>query len=504
MKKIIYSLIIFIGLVSCDSELDINRTPDNQSQDNAALSSQTSAGQIGITAAQSSYYALIGGIWSQYWSQSLAASQYRTIDDYTVNTTSGINTGGWAAMYDALSDVRNAKKIASANSNWNYLLISTCMEVYASQILTDFYGDIPYTEANLGVEAFNPVSDTQEEVYDAMIETLNDALSKNLSESSTPAPSKDDFIFAGNMDKWVRFANTLKLKIFLRQTEVRPSVAQNGIMAMITAGDQFLTEDAAVGLAGDVFKDEANLSNPLYETDRRQLNTATNLRASTTLHSFLLDNSDPRLQSYYGLGNSLDQGDYNSSAAPNSVAVADISPLAPVYFISAAQSYFMQAEAMERYNGGAGAKALYDAGVAAAFNKAANFFDDSLSEANQTWIYEAPYDYSSFVATGGAYEYPAAGTLDQKLSAIITQKWVANYPDNGYESFFEQLRTGIPAESAVAQTSPSYVPGEFAYSVTGTTGGIFPQRLEYSNLEINRNSNAPALVDTTVPVWWNK
>ena len=332
MKKIIYSLIIFIGLVSCDSELDINKNPDNQTQENAALSSQTSAGQIGITAAQSTYYALVGGIWSQYWSQSLAASQYRSIDDYTVNTTSGINTGGWAAMYDALSDVRNAKKIALNSENWNYYLISTCMEVYASQILTDFYGDIPYTEANLGVEAFNPVSDTQEDIYDTMIEALNDALSRNLSESSSPAPAKDDFIFSGDMDKWKIFANTLKLKIFLRQTEVRPSVAQAGIMAMITAGDEFLTEDAGVGLLGDVFKDEANLSNPLYETDRRQLNTATNLRASTTLWSYLNDNSDPRLQSYYGLGNPLDQGDYNSSAAPNSVAVADINPFSSCLF----------------------------------------------------------------------------------------------------------------------------------------------------------------------------
>ena len=82
----------------------------------------------------------------------------------------------------------------------------------------------------------------------------------------------------------------------------------------------------------------------------------------------------------------------------------------------------MQAEAMERYNGGAGAKALYDAGVRAAFSKARNFNDDSINEANQTWIYEAPYNYAPFVATGGAYEYPASGTFEEKLSAIYYSK----------------------------------------------------------------------------------
>ncbi len=491
MKKIIVYIIAGAFLLtSCEDQLDINRDPDLLSQDNAALSSEIAVGMMGIAATQSSYYALIGGIWGQQWSQSLAASQYRAIDDYSIGTND--YTGGWNNMYDALTDIRNAKKIAETQGNWNYYLIATCLETYASQILVDFYNDIPYMEAN-DSNILQPNFDSGQDIYDFMIADLDDALGRDLAASSLPAPGQDDFIFSGNMQRWVEFANTLKLKIYLRQTEARPSVAQSGITSMFNSGAAFLTTDAAII---GVFEDEANLSNPLYETDRRQLNTATNLRASTTMWSYLDANADPRLNAYYGPGNPLDQGDYNSAAAPNSVSVANISALAPVYFISAAQSYFMQAEADERYNGGANAKALYDAGVLAAFAKSP-VFD------NTTFAVVEELDGAPFVASGGAYEYPAAGTFDDKLTAIITQKWLSNYPDNGYESFFEQHRTGIPAISAVPQSDFGYVPGQFAYSVNGVTGGIFPQRIVYPNGELSRNSNAPDIVEITVPVWWN-
>ena len=368
MKKIIISaLTILTLLASCDSQLDINTDPDLLTPEDVAISSEIAAGIIGIVGAHGSSITFVGGIWSQFWAQSLSSSQYRSVDNYTIGTNDYERT--WSNTYDALSDIRNAKKIALERENWNYYLISTCLEAYSFQILTDFYGDIPYTEANDPTN-FTPSFNTGQEVYDLMISDLNDALSRDLAVSALPAPGGDDFLFGGNMTNWVAFANTLKLKIFLRQTEARPSVAQAGIQAMLTANAPFLTIDAGVGLAGDVFEDEASLSNPLYESDRRQLNTQNNLRASTTMWTFLDANADPRLEAFYdGTLAPLDQGDYNSSASPATIALADVSPLAPIYFISAAQSYFMQAEAMERYNGGTGAKALYDAGVLAAFEK---------------------------------------------------------------------------------------------------------------------------------------
>ncbi|MFI1771770.1 SusD/RagB family nutrient-binding outer membrane lipoprotein [Thalassobellus citreus] len=479
MKKIILVLIGFGILFSCETQLDINRDPDSLTPADLALDVELPASITAVAGVQGANWAIIGGIWSQMWAQSLSSSQYRVIDNYTLGTTDGISTGSWNAAYDGLLDIRNIKANALEGENWNYYLIATTLECYLSQMLVDWYGDIPYTEAN-NPEIFQPNFDSGQDVYDLMISDLDKALGYNLGTSEGKAPGADDLIFGGDMTNWVKFANTLKLKIFLRQTEARPSVAQAGITALLNSNAPFLDVDAS--LTG--FTDAPNLSNPLYESDKRQLNTTLNLRASTTMHSYLTANSDERISLYYSPGNSLDQGDYDSTASPSSVAVSILHPETPVYFISLEESLFMQAEAMERYKSGSGAKALYDAAIAENFNK---------------WT----LDGSTYTAPSGVYEYPT-GTFDDKLTAIITQKWLASYPGNGAEAFFEWHRTGIPATSSVPQTDVGYVPGEFAVSVTGVLGNGFPQRLLYPNTETSRNANAPAVAPITTPIWWNK
>lgn len=473
MKKIIYSLLgLLILFSSCDDQLDINRDPDLLSPEGVEFATQLPACIAGIAGAQGAEYAIIGGIWSQFYTQSNAANQYKTIDAYQIGTTNFNNP--WANMYDALGDIRNIKRNALAQENWKYFLIASVLESYGSQILADWYDQIPYTEAN-DLANFEPVFNTGQEVYDLMILDLDDALSKDLSASKGSSPANDDFVFGGDMSKWVQFANTLKLRILLRQSNVRASIASG-------AGSlsNFLSEDASM----HNFVDLPNNSNPLYESDRRQLNVATNLRASTTLWSYLDNKGDERLAAYYRAGNPLNQGDYLNTVSPVSIAVVELSATTPVYFISAEESLFLQAEANLRYNAGANAKALYDAAVKANFSK---------------W----DIDGSSYVSAGGVYEFPTAGTFEQKLEAIITQKWVASFPGNGFESFFEHNRTGYPKESTVAQSNASYVPGQWAYSVNGATNGVFPQRLEWPNSEIIRNANAPeTIVKITVPVWW--
>ncbi len=479
MKKIILLLIGFGVLISCDSVLDINRDPDNLTPDDLTFAVELPASITAVAGVQGANWALIGGIWSQMWSQSPGSSQYRVVDNYTLGTTDAIAESGWRNTYDGLLDIRNIKRKALAAENWNYYLIATVLETYISHMLTDWYGDIPYSEANDPL-IFQPIFDTGETVYDSMITDLDDALGRNLGASVGDTPGGDDLIFGGDMTNWVKFANTLKLKIFLRQTEARPSVAQAGITAMINANAAFLDTDAS--LTG--FTDAPNVSNPLFESDKRQLNTALNLRASTTMHSYLASNLDSRLDLFYTTGNPVNQGDYNNPAGPNTFAVSILSPTTPVYFISHEESLLMQAEAMERYNSGTGAKAMYDAAVVENFNK---------------WS----LDGSAYVAAAGAYEYPS-GTFDENLTAIITQKWIASYPGNGAEAFFEWHRTGIPATSAVPQTDAGYIPGQFAVSVNGVLGTGFPQRLLYPAGETSTNLKAPAIVPITTPIWWNQ
>ncbi len=483
MKKIIIScsslFLLIFGITSCNDELDINRDPDSLSQSGVALSTEFPAATVGIVGPQGSYMALVGGFWSQYWTQSNAANQYKPLDDYSILGSSSLINGAWLSMFDGLGDVRNVKSIAMEQENWNYYLMATCLETYASQIMSDFFDQIPYAEAN-DPSILQPQFQEGPAVYDQMIADLNDALSKNLSTSEGSPPAADDLIFGGDMDNWKAFANTLKLKIYLRQENKRGDVTSAGISQLLSSNVPFLTVDAAM----TQFEDAPDKSNPLFESNNRQLNTPTNLRASTTLYSYLEANVDPRLDDYYLPGISLDQGNFDdSSIASSGVSVVNLSPLTSVYLISLEESLFMQAEAQLKYGSAAIAKTKYDAAVDEAFAKNGE-------------------DGSSFIASGGAYAYPTAGSDGDKLTAIITQKWISGFPGNGFEAFFDTNRTGIPATSSVPQSSGNYVPGNLSYSIGGTTGGKFPKRLQIPSDVRSRNSNAPGLVEITVPVWW--
>ena len=473
--------VMVLGLVSCNDQLDINRDPDSLDPTQIPLNSEFTGATTGVVTSAGSYYALVGGFWSQYFTQSAVANQYKFIDDYSLNTSS-IN-GAWSSMYDAILDIRNIKKNAEAQQNWNYYLMSTVMEAYAFQVLSDSYGSVPYAQAG-NSDFLNPQFDAETAVYDGLVANLKNALSKDLTTSSTTViPGKDDLVFAGDMTKWKEFANTMLLKLYLRQTNARASVAQTGIQALYASGATFLTSNAAI----TQYVDEANKSNPLYETDRRQLNVGTNLRASTTLYSYLQDNVDPRFSYFYNTGPSQNQGDFENSSN-STAAVIKLNATDPAFFISAAESYFLQSEAAMRYNGGTNAKTLYEMGVKASFTQ---------------WGISTATGSPAATLLAGAYAYPTAGTMDQNLKAIITQKWISLFPGKGYEAYFEQKRTKIPAVSAVAQSNPAYVPGQFAYSVNGTTGGIFPKRIVYPTSEAQTNSNFPGLVPITTKLWYD-
>ncbi|MEN2489882.1 SusD/RagB family nutrient-binding outer membrane lipoprotein [Flavobacterium sp. B11] len=474
MKKIITLITAVFLLVSCDETFDINRNPDTLGS-GQANSTIFPAGITGLVGAQGSYYAIIGGFWSQFWTQNNTSNQYKTIDQYSIGTNDF--GAAYTAMYDALNDIRVVKSQAAKEGNTKYYLMATILEVEGSQVLTDLYDAIPYSEAN-NPNILQPKFNSGKETYDLMISDLKLALSKDLSASVGDGPGNDDFLFKGDMTKWTKFGNTLLLKLYMRLTKVDPTLAQSGITNLINSGATFLdTDDAGM----TQFIDAADRSNPLYETDRRKLNSTLNLRASKTLYSYLQTNADPRLSKYYGAGNPNNQGDFLNTAT--NLSLVTLSPTTSVFFISKEESNFLQAEALVRYYGGAGAKAKYNAAVTAAM---ARFGGTA----------------TAFLTAGGKYEFPAAGVTAQ-IEAIITQKWIASFPGNGYESFIEQNRTGYPKISAVPQTSDSYVPGQFAISVNNQTGNLFPKRIVLPSTVRNRNPNAPALKLITDSVWWD-
>ena len=483
IKKSLYIFVtaFSVTLFGCKKQLDINVDP------NFPLATQGSPKLVFPAAVMSTVgrvggeLNIIGGIWSQYYTQSWSSSQYRTIDAY--NLQSSDYTGSYSELFaGGLNNYQYVLDSAKSQGDWNFYLVGTVMKAYTVQVLTDLYDKIPYSQSLQGKANLNPTFDDGYSIYTDLLAKIDDALGKDFTASTNTDPGTSDFIFGGDMDKWVQFANTLKLKIYLRMVNAKPAEAQAGIQKLYTSGATFLDEDASV----TQFTTTPDKQNPFYAYNIQRLNTTTNLRASKTFVSWLLANNDPRVLFYFNkaVPDVMHQGDYLSTYGKTTVLVQKATD--PVELISAAESYFLQAEARLRYYSGDHTKDLYDQGVEAAFA-------------------ETGGDGSAFVGPGGAYEFPVAGSTDNKLEAIIVQKWAScAYGCHSLEAFFERNRTGYPKASAVYSNNPGYIPGQFVYSPTGVTGGAFPKRLVYPNVERSRNTNTPAEVPLTTPVWWAK
>lgn len=466
----------------CKKALDINESPNTPAAEQGTPRLVFPAATMATAAAVGGQLAILGAVWGEYVTQSSIASQYRQMDAYNLDG-SQLNGAYTLLFANGLKNYQFVIDRAEAERDWNFYLMGTVMKAYSAQVLVDLYDQIPYFEALQGANNLTPKFDDGYTIYKDLLESIDTALAKDFSATSNTLPGTTDLVFGGNIDRWQRFANTLKLKMYLRMVNAKPAEAEAGIRDLFDNNAAFLITDAGVG----GFTNVTSRSNPMYEQNIRQLNVATNLRASYTFASWLIENNDPR--AVYIFNNaaprSIHQGDYtNNDPALTQSAVLLQRATDPVIFISHAESLFLQAEARERYYGGAGAKALYDAAV------------------TQSFASMGAGSAAAFLA--GNYAYPTGGSLEEKIEAIIVQKW-ASFPYGVHflEGFFEKQRTGYPRTSPVYSTDPAYVPGQWVISKNTVLGpGLLPRRLVWPDVETIRNPNAPAIVPITTKVWW--
>jgi len=496
-NKITIILSFFLaGLIivsSCSKDwLDVNDDPNNPRTANPEL--VLPAGVMSLGTVVGYYYNLVGGFWSQYWSQSNAANQYKYIDQYQILDNSSSNLWAWREAYaNGLGDLQYVVNTTRADGNWAVYLMATTIQAYGWQVMVDFNDRIPYSEAFQGDAAspnFSPKYENGQDIYANVLARLDTALSNPLNELSDKEKN-GDLVYDGDLSNWIKFANTLKLKMYMRMMYANPTVAQAGIEKLYTDGAEFISDPSDEAKL-DFFIDNEFKDNPLYANNNRKLNVATNLRISATLFRYLEQNSDPRLAAYCGAGTPMPQGGFNiptPQLAPTSVSVFTLTATDPVYFISAVESKLLQAEAIAAGWGTGDAKALYDEAVTMSFARSGN-------------------DASSFLATDGAYEYPASGTFEEQQEAIMMAKWSAMAGTQGIEMFFETNRTHYPRISDVPSWSDGiynseYIGGRLTYSLEGVTGGEFPKGFIYPQQEVNLNTNFPGQRSVTTKVWWD-
>ena len=476
MKRII-SIVSLFGVLlfaSCDKFFDVNTDPNNPEE---VVYEKVIAAGIGSSAtAIGGQYSILGSLWSQHFTQSNTANQYKDLDSYEF--TNNKFEAAWNEMYaGAMSDLTIVMNGAAEAEDWATHLMAVVTRSYSFVVMADLYDKVPYTEAFQGTDNFAPKYDDGPAIYDAIIAELDAAMAKDFNASTNKNVGTSDFIFKGDVSKWIQFANTLKLKMYLRMVNADAAKAEAGIRALYSAqgGPNLLTEAACM----DAFSNQTNKYNPLYGSAIASsgLNDL-NLRASKTLFDYLSGNDDPRMPKIYkpdptagGAYLAHAQGDFNNSDNMNKLSRGQWSPTQPVYFFTLAEINFLQAEALLRYptlSSSVTAQQMYEAGVRASFTILGADGAEAL--------------------LAGAYNYAAAG---DKLEAIITQKWISQAMYNPIESFFDFNRTGYPTLFQISKTS--------------AIGDMFPRRLVAENTYEGRdNPNVPRGISVEMKVWWAK
>jgi Starch-binding associating with outer membrane len=481
---------VLVTAVSCEKNyLDINTDPNNPTQASVDLVLPTALGYSAYNIGNS--YQILGGLWGQFWTQGPTASQYRSLEQYAINSTSYDRQ--WQNMYAGpLQDFKYLVEEGQKTGRKNYAAVGKIMQAYVFQLMTDLHGDIPFSEALQATnENIKPKFDSQDKVYDGLIKLVDEGLAL-IDENTSDHPGNDDFFYHGDMHTWRKFGNTLKLKIYMRQSYVRASVAETGIKAMFAANTEFIDfgEDAELPFTNTQFN-----QNPLFATF--QTLTTSNLLASNTALNYLRDNNDPRIDVFYsrstaapntGSHAGIDQGNgpnllgnqnANSYSKPGpaiggpiTAADANGGADAPVVFMSAAESYFLQAEAVLRGWGTGDAKQLYE---------------DAINISFLRWgLTQAAFN--NYIAQT-AIAYPATGNTEQKLKAVLTQKWVSMNGTENIEAWTEWRRSGYP--------------DFFTISATSSIGNKFPVRALYADSEVSRNPNTPAQKTVSDKMWWD-
>lgn len=324
--------------------------------------------------------------------------------------------------------------------------------VYTFHRVTDYWGPIPYFQA--GIAEGTVPYDSQEDIYNDFFVRLADATAVlNNHTSQTPYGSYD-VIYGGDVEKWIKFANTLRMRLALRVSRVAPELARREAEAAYQGGVFTQSPD-----------DDALLEKNLIDFNLiSQMSEWFEFNMSATMESFLKGYSDPRIVEYFmpaeqsgtyeGMRNGLsiaqlslpeNTAAYNSHIGPR---WSDPSRGGwPDYFstpqnvMCTAEAYFLRAEgAVLGWNMGGTPEELYEEGIR---NSMAQWgiTDANAIEAyiNGTSLPIAPEDYlDSPPAAGVPVQFNTSDIAVQKTQIAI-QKWLAVFPD-GNEGWAEYRR----------------------------------------------------------------
>ena len=423
-------------------------------------------------------------------------------------------TSGFASEMPAWQSIT---KIAVAQGLPEIAAMATIVKVEAMHRLADSYGPIPYN--NYGSGTLQNTYSSLQDVYTKFFAELDNAIDVlTLYVQGNPTGTvfqKYDYVYNGNITNWIKFANTLRLRLAMRivyanaglaQTEAEKSV--NNSIGLISN----LNERAAL-------QHTANLVyyHPLYEIAYSF--NAGEARMSASMDAYMNGYSDPRRSVYFtkaddGNYHGVRQGIITTTWTPyTGTKISNLNMnmnATQIVWITASESYFLCAEgALRGWNMGGLAQDFYNQGINASFVENGLLSSDAvIYSANNLLVPVAFTDFSgqtgNNVATPPSTLKIAWSTIDPfetNLERIITQKWVALYPD-GPEGWAEFRRTGYPKLLPVVNNNSNGT----INTITQIRRIPFPQS-EYNNNKAGVQSGISVLGGADnggTKLWWDK
>lgn len=498
MKKIKYLIpaVAFL-LFSCDDYLDVNTSPNNPQLEQITPDLALANAQTGPYRTMSRTLNRLGNFFMNNWGMNVNSFAVTSPQEYSLALDNSFYSGIWDGLFGSTVNLTNIINDKAANYE-NHKAIAKILKAYYFQYLVDIYGDIPYSEAHKAALGTSPKYDDDKAIYRDLVVQLDQAVAM-MNTAGAKAVGAEDVIFKGNMANWEKFANTLKLRILLRQSQLTDAATVTYLNDQFATlvGKSFLDVDATInpGYSNGAATQQNPFYNNMYEvdgtTDKQEFRF---VRASKYMGDKLNSSpTDPRRGRIFGLVSGTVQGVTQGDVAVvnNGTAPASISPLGPGIVVSSAQNGFMITLAESKFLQAEAAHKGYLFTVA----DAQTFFDQGIT-ASMTQLGATVGTYVTDVNLIVGKGYGAIGaTSAQKIEAIMYQKNIALQGGiNGMEAFIEYTRTGLIDAVPLA--------------ITGVTKPNKPRRLLYPTSELVGNSaNVPAQtvndVFTTGPFWKN-
>jgi hypothetical protein len=417
--------------------------------------------------------------------------------------------GAWGNFYGQqvppLLVVLDATKPGGVAADPAIYAMASIWKVQMYLPMTDYWGPIPYSKVGSGEKSVD--YDSQESIYKDFLATLKSAVAELEKNKGKSFLGNNDQVYNGSADKWILFANTMRLRLAMRMSKVDPALAKTEAESAVAGGTLATNADDAF------VKVTANSPNPLGGI------TAWNeFRMSSAMESTLKGYNDPRIGKFFspvpgtttfkGVRNGYSQVQLglpeNAQAANSNVAPAfqDPNRFTQAWGIMfSSEAHFLRAEgALNGWAMGGTAKDLYEKGIQLSMNQWG--IADAAAIAAYTAGTSKPIALTDAVQTPAMTDIPVAfaATVDKQREQIGTQKWLALFP-YGFEAWAEFRRTKFPKlypklnsdnpdvpTTAIVRRAP-FVTGEISTNKLGVESGV---------------KQLGGADKANTPLWWDK